>query len=201
MEATSLINTKRPSQSSDSKACSLTLVTTTLRVSQADIAAQQPQKIAQTSYSFRFLFRPFTSVLPYTYTWTDTAVFVSLSDSILRLYKIPLTTTLPHGPEESLITSPRNIIFLPRSAHNRTVQFFPPRRPGYDSKIIIGPRYGSAHTPPIAMYLNDEDLGSWEDSQLNDDRTGLKDIRSHDIDDVEQWDPDDCDIEHLDMDK
>lgn len=66
--------------------------------------------------------------------------------------------------EPAYVSIPKNPILLPKSAKDRTVQYFPPSgetRP--NSTLIIGSRQGVHSTPPIGVYLSDLDLGGWID--------------------------------------
>lgn len=61
------------------------------------------------------------------------------------------------------ITVPKETIFLPRSSRSRSVQFIPPHTPSGRSPVVIGPRNGLNPDPPIVVYFDAEDLGSWVD--------------------------------------
>lgn len=65
------------------------------------------------------------------------------------------------GVRRLQITVPKETIFLPPSARNRSVQFFPALEANGDSKVIIGPSYGQNSEPPIGALLQDKDLGGW----------------------------------------
>ncbi|TFK33930.1 hypothetical protein BDQ12DRAFT_727356 [Crucibulum laeve] len=80
------------------------------------------------------------SKLPYTVTWAEDKVYVTCNEKILRVYCIPLfpTTKGCSAANDDLVLSPRNLIFLPETAENRTVYYFPPNSGSKDEKSSLG---------------------------------------------------------------
>lgn len=116
--------------------------------------------------------RPHVQVLPFSFTWGATDLYLTISHSRLRVYRValptaqstvstPTTDTTKSHNKEFAITVPKECIFLPRSARNRSVQFFPRDEEEANSVVIIGPRYGNHPLPSIGVYLKDRDLGGW----------------------------------------
>ncbi|KAI1105315.1 hypothetical protein F4804DRAFT_304514 [Jackrogersella minutella] len=115
--------------------------------------------------------RPFIPVLPFAFTWTDADLYLTISESYLRVYHVALpdlreqhcdSVDTPTGISSGFtITVPGETILLPRSSHNRSVQFFPATKPGGNATVIIGPRGGYHPSPPIGVYLSERDLGIW----------------------------------------
>ncbi|KAL4786824.1 hypothetical protein BJX76DRAFT_354825 [Aspergillus varians] len=133
--------------------------------------------------------------LPFAFTWSDKYLYLTVSSSQLRLYRVDLemiskpdahgryssgscrsSPSSPHQtmkrkesyPQPSAPTSqpifstPTESIFLPRSARDRAVQFFPsPVNEDGPSLVVVGPRYGTRPQPGMVVYLTDQDLGEW----------------------------------------
>ena len=167
---------------------SLTFHVTAMRLSPTDPAKRRPTIISRQCHALGIWTKPYVSTLPYSWTWTPTATYFTMTGPKLRVYRIPLTSpqgalaekqaaAKPKKPScctPALITTPSETIFLPRSARERSVHFFPPRESsadkesqsttpgnGRNSTLIIGPRYGSKPSPPIGVYLSETDLGPW----------------------------------------
>lgn len=102
---------------------------------------------------------PLVRKLPFTFTWTEEALYVSMSGERLQVLRV----MLPRGAEKQFSepTMPENEIVLPRSAKGSTVHFLPGQSPGTMSIVIIGSRDGKASRCPIAVYLKPSDLGQW----------------------------------------
>jgi hypothetical protein len=124
-----------------------------------------PKLVATTSLRLGCGMRPHVQVLPFAFTWSATDLYLTISHSRLRVYRVTLpTTTTDTGPkpnDEFTIKVPKECIFLPRSARNRLVRFYPPETAGANSVVIIGPRYGNHPAPPVGVYLKEDDLGGW----------------------------------------
>jgi hypothetical protein len=131
-----------------------------------------PKLFAMTSLRLGCGIRPHMQGLPFAFTWGADDLYLTISHSRLRVYRVslpsaqstastPTTDTTQKPNNEFAVTVPKECIFLPRSARNRSVQFFPPDAEGANSVIIIGPRYGNYPAPSIGVYLKDQDLGGW----------------------------------------
>jgi hypothetical protein len=68
------------------------------------------------------------SKMPFTLTWTSKDLYFSCSGKSLQVYRIPLFSTAEEKAEEDLqpVWTPRKPFFLPYSASNRAVYYFPP---------------------------------------------------------------------------
>jgi hypothetical protein len=146
-----------------------------LRLSSKKPTKIPPKMVATTSLRLGCDMKPHVQILPFAFTWSATELYLTISHSRLRVYRITLpspaakpevpSTMDSEGevpkPNEFTITVPKECIFLPRSSRNRSVQFFPPDAPGANSVVIIGPRHDKHPTPPIGVYLKDHDLGGW----------------------------------------
>ncbi|KAL5320545.1 hypothetical protein ACEPPN_011354 [Leptodophora sp. 'Broadleaf-Isolate-01'] len=135
-----------------------------------------PKMVASTSLRLGYDMKLHVQNLPFAFTWTRNDLYLTVSHSRLRVYRISFPGTAL-GQESSSSTAPENgiraeskdftvtvpskCIFLPRSSRNRAVQFFPPDLPGQNSVLIIGPRHDKHPTPPIGVYLKEDDLGNW----------------------------------------
>ncbi|CZR51756.1 uncharacterized protein PAC_01633 [Phialocephala subalpina] len=120
------------------------------------------------------------SQLPFTFTWEENHVYISLSGEWLRVYKIPLTVRqdppirndtpsiskyfpdlrLKDEVEEEIQTLDKKVA-LPRSARVRPIHFYPPRSRNECAKIIIGAMYGERPQLPIVVYLKPQNMGEW----------------------------------------
>ena len=195
---------------------------TTMRLSPIDPARDRPTIISRQCHALGVWTKPFVSTLPYSWTWTPAATYFTMTGPKLRVYRIPLTS--PHGvlsgkqaeakPAKlsfctpALITTPSETIFLPRSARERSVHFFPPREPSADEKsqsktpasgrnstLIIGPRYGSKPSPPIGVYLSETDLGPWINIYDKEGEERMRPPKRRFTGAFEEFDEDDdCDI-------
>ena len=163
---------------------------TTLRLSPTEPVKVRPAVVSRQCHTLGVWTKPFVSVLPYSWTWTPTAAYLAMTGFKLRVYRVPLPSpdVCSAGKQAvrensccspALITTPSETIFLPRSARDRSVRFFPPREPSAEnglgkakrtdsnqtskpnSTLIIGPRYGSKPSPHIGVYLFEKDLGPW----------------------------------------
>ncbi|KAG1745715.1 hypothetical protein EDB19DRAFT_459773 [Suillus lakei] len=83
--------------------------------------------------------------LPYTVTWTPKDTYITCSDAVLRVYRIPLFKPEKEAleEEEDVVLMPRKTVFFPESALNRQVHYFPSKsnpdsRGESTAHIIIG---------------------------------------------------------------
>lgn len=97
--------------------------------------------------------------LPFTFTWTEEALYVSMSGERLQVLKVMLPSKAEKQFSEP--TMPENEIVLPRSAKGSEVHFLPAQSSDKMSIVIIGSRDGKASRCPIALYLKPSDLGNW----------------------------------------
>lgn len=196
-----------------------------MRLSPNDPVRRRPTIISRQCHALGIWTKPFVSILPYSWTWTPAATYFTMTGSKLRVYRIPLPS--PHGNSTekqaksksaqpfdctpALITTPSETIFLPRSARERSVHFFPPREPsakeepdsetpgsgssGRNSTLIIGPRYGPKPSPPIGVYLSETDLGPWIDIRDKEGEERMRPPKRRFTGAFEEFDEDDdCDI-------
>ena len=111
---------------------------------------------------------------PCTLTWTDTHLYASLSDTALRVHRIPLF----HEPSKNddpvpQAYKPKELIALPECARSRQVFFFPAAKDETTATIVVaGPltRKGESvvsdvdATVPLAFKVDEaEDFGGWVD--------------------------------------
>lgn len=143
--------------------------------------------------------------LPYTLTWTDSYVYVSMSGTFLRVFRFPLQTKtwgedVEMKPCEILMFSEE--IALPLSARSRGVRFFPAKG-NASAKLVLGSLSGDSPQPPIVVYLKVDhtnvwipakpekiealpyslrtpDVSSLEEPYINDDRDFVADANSAD---------------------
>lgn len=155
-----------------------------LRLSSTQAVRHPPKLFATASYQLRHsCAEAFRRVLPFAFVWGANDLYLTVSDSYLHLYRVVLpevesqrvtvaTEQVQEGktagagaakkiePKFSILV-PREMILLPRSAHNRSVQFFPARGGSAKATVIIGPRHCRNPTPPIGVYLTERDLKGW----------------------------------------
>lgn len=200
---------------------------TTMRLSPTDPAKRRPTIISRQCHALGVWTKPFVSILPYSWTWTPTATYFTMTGSKLRVYRVPLSSPHAGSAEQrttarsaqpshgtpALITTPSETVFLPRSAQERTVQFFPPREPSANdeqpdsetpgsssssrtraSTLIIGPRYGRNPSPPIGVYLTATDLGPWISIHDKEGEERMRAPRRRFTGAFEEFDEDDCDL-------
>lgn len=128
------------------------------------------------------------SRLPVEVTWSDKEVYLSSSSDSnqLVLFRVDLFPRVNMDDSDaSVVSVPRQIILLPKSARSRSVHYFPPRSQDSHGLVFIGswtskPKaeapsndvdnnqydvvQGLPYTtsPPIGFYVNeDTDLGGW----------------------------------------
>ena len=202
----------------------LTFHITTMRLSTTNPAKDRPTIVSRQCHALGPWTNPIVSILPYSWTWTPTAAYFTMTGFKLRVYRIPLpspkdtsaerkTTTEGSRCSPALITTPRETIFLPRSARERSVHFFPspelssgsqcgtPTGPDTgvgnksNSTLIIGPRSGPKASPPIGVYLNERDLGPWINVYEKEGEERMRPPKRRFTGAFEDFDEDDdCDI-------
>lgn len=112
-------------------------------------------------------------------TWTAAKAYVAFTDaSTLKLYRFQLfpgpgvnpSTATANGEDhkrtsnEASVCVPRNKVLLPKSAEDRTVQFFPGDGGEQDrSVLVVHGRSGKEGGAPCVIYLDERDLGGWMD--------------------------------------
>lgn len=129
------------------------------------------------------------SAMPFNLTWSATHVYLSRSsdENLLNVFRVSLfKAAKKQAAEQHPVSVPRQPIFMPESARNREVRYFPPPADGDRGTIIIGSgsvrRAWRPHTsatceecggdkaksalmkfsPPTGLYVKeDADLGGW----------------------------------------
>lgn len=71
--------------------------------------------------------------LPFTFTWTPSHLYFTVSSRKLKVFRLPLFPSTP----EPQISVPRLPIPLPRSSSNREVQYLPPRPGGPKHGVVL----------------------------------------------------------------
>lgn len=177
------------------KVYALSIVVHTLRISSQEPHTHRPTLVTKQVHNLGIWKKLFFPTIPYTWTWTQANVYFSINGLTLRVYKIALPVPGLKVWEDVPITTPSETVFLPHSAQERSVQYFPPRRPGNPSTVIIGPCYGAEPAPAIGVYLQDQDLGKWMDAKEKDDLNSLRGLKRRATGKFEDFDTDDdCDI-------
>ncbi|KAF6814021.1 nacht and tpr domain protein [Colletotrichum sojae] len=179
-----------------------------LQLSSTSPSNSPPKMVSSANIELGCSVKTLVSTLPFAFTWTPSYLYVTMSHSTLRVYRVALNDWKPSdlSKEESCtakdsdrqlqITVPKETIFLPRSARVRSVQFFPALETNGDSKVIIGPRYGKNPEPPLAALLQDKDLGGWVLPSKKDGSCAANDTFQRRLEGrFEDFDSDeDCDI-------
>ncbi|KAF8587635.1 hypothetical protein K439DRAFT_1630517 [Ramaria rubella] len=205
----------------------IALLLSTYRLCARKVAKSPPTLI----HRARVRLDPRTSLtvshLPYTMTWTPDELYFTCSADTLRVYRIQLF----NDPEdlktwgEGGVQTPNKTVFLPSTAAQREVFYFPPTEGNTAALIIVGSEargkgvdvndkaFGGLQanlspyipqnvvglnghlSPPVGCYLEDEDIGGWGESE---DRSLIpEDMGIGRLDRRrEKFDPDDdCDLE------
>ncbi|KAF3190050.1 hypothetical protein TWF225_002546 [Orbilia oligospora] len=166
----------------EAKQLSLNLHVVMIEVSPPKPIAVPPKPVCITSVNLGFCERYLIKTSPFTFTWSDDKLYVSVSSSRLRVYQVGIlrspnintpTSTAeigggePQGPDcgsqynLGTVKTLKEIIFLPRSARNRKVQYLPPKKAGDPSTVIIGPQPNGSQPASIVLSLTEEDIGGW----------------------------------------
>ena len=201
----------------------LTFHVTTMQLSSTNPAKGRPIIVSRQCHSLGVWTNPLVSILPYTWTWTPTAAFFTMTGFKLRVYRVPLPSPNDSSAKRqtnveasrcspALITTPRETIFLPRSARERSVHFFPSpemasgglrgilkgsdsgTRNKPNSTLIIGSRYGPKMSPPIGVYLSERDLGPWVNVHDKEGEERMRPPKRRFTGAFEEFEDDDCDI-------
>ena len=195
-----------------------------MKISSSNPAKGRPIIVSRQCHALGKWTSPFLSILPYTWTWTRAAVYFTMTGFKLRVYRVPLpspkdssamkqTTAETSCCSPALITTPRETIFLPRSARERSVHFYPSPEPSSstlggsvkdhdsdthskaNSTLIIGPRYGPKASPSIGVYLSEKDLGHWINVHDKEGEERMRPPKRRFTGPFEEFDEDDdCDI-------
>ena len=177
------------------KVYGLTVVLQTLQISTSKSSINRPVTIAKRIHNLGIWKKLYFPTLPYTWTWTKSTAYFCINGLTLRVYKIPLAVPGAQIPDNEPITTPLETIFLPHSAQERSVQFFPPSSTAGQSTVIIGPQYGSEPSAAIGVFLNEKDLGPWVDVKEKEDANCLRGLKRRQTGKFEEFDTDDdCDI-------
>lgn len=108
-------------------------------------------------------------------TWSTKEAYIAFTDAkILKLYKIQLSEETPsataneepqnRNSTQASVCVPRNKVQLPKSAEDRTVQFFPGTGGDQErSMLVVHGRSGKEAAAPCVVYLDEQDLGGWMD--------------------------------------
>lgn len=177
------------------KVYGLTVVIQTLRISTSKSSINRPVTIAKKIHNLGIWKKIYFPTIPYTWTWTKSAAYFCINGLTLRVYKIPLAVPGAQFPDNEPITTPLETVFLPHSAQERSVQFFPPSLTAGLSTVIIGPQYGSEPSAAIGVYLKENDLGPWVDVKEKEDANSLRGLKRRATGKFEEFDTDDdCDI-------
>lgn len=123
----------------------LAVLLCTYRLSQRKTTRSPPQQIHRMKLALGQTTRLHVSKMPFTLTWTSKDLYFSCSGKSLQVYRIPLFSTTEEKAEENLqaVWTPRKPFFLPHSANNRAVYYFPPaeNKSGKEqlpARILIG---------------------------------------------------------------
>ena len=198
VEAVRMIDKKQASLVRAAKVYALSFVVTTLQLSTRKPCTERPLLVHRQVHNLGIWKKTYFPTLPYSWTWTKAHAYFCINGLTLRVYKITLPvpgcSSRVTMKDEKILT-PSETVFLPYSAQDRTIQFFPPRQPGAASTVIIGPQYGTDPSPAIAVYLQSHDLGTWVDAKEKDDLLKSHGLRRRATGKFEEFDTDDdCDI-------
>ncbi|KAG1898128.1 uncharacterized protein F5891DRAFT_982041 [Suillus fuscotomentosus] len=123
----------------------LAVLLCTYRLSQRKTTRSPPQQIHRMKLALGQTTRLHVSKMPFTLTWTSKDLYFSCSGKSLQVYRIPLFSTTEEKAEENpqAVWTPRKPFFLPHSANNRAVYYFPPaeNKSGKEqlpARILIG---------------------------------------------------------------
>ncbi|KAK6502066.1 hypothetical protein TWF481_009878 [Arthrobotrys musiformis] len=154
---------------------SLALHVVLLEISPARPIATQAKQVVIVDVDLGPCERYLIKSLPFTFTWLDNELYITISSSRLRVYQINLGRSFPqisntpggltkireNVMDKNTVKTVKEVVFLPRSARNRKVQYLPPAKDGNYSKVIIGPRPHDDHPASIVLNLTEQDTGGW----------------------------------------
>ena len=151
----------------------------TFQLSASKPSKSPPKTIFRTSINLGQCISPTLTQVPVSITWAGKEVYVILSYTQLVLYKIILFPN-PEDPSSRNIFVPEKPIFLPRSAKDRRIRFFPAILRGGDctkALLLISGCSGETSARPTGVYLSEEeDLGGW--TALSDSLRLIDDLRT-----------------------
>lgn len=119
-------------------------------------------------------------MLLYTMTWTPDALFFTCTNELLRVYRVNLFNE-KREPLDCInfVHVPQEPIFLPDSAMERKVYFFPSMAVELGDRVparvvVSAARQASLSSayardkasPPLVCFLNEAHLGAWQKSSL-----------------------------------
>jgi hypothetical protein len=173
----------------------------THRLSKRKTARSPPRLIYRVGVPLDSLETLSVSPLPYTLTWTASHVYISKSQEILQVIRVPLFRT-PKGASSTDVEMPpdnkegaechvkSNEIFLPSSANARQVRYFAPNQTAKAkglATVILGSmypslpggtlnsRYETIH--PMGVYVDEQSqLGGWKLFQGNEPADARKNV-------------------------
>lgn len=202
-------DTKGRKKKKSDPSMNLALLVLTYRLCKKQTARSPPLLVHRTRVELGSVSSLSVSKLPYTLSWTPKHVYLTCRGSALQVYRIRLFNSTTG--QASAVTSPREPIFLPCSAEQRDVYYFPPTDGGVIGRIIVGSEspsnnLNSLHlvavdensnlSPPVGCFMNEEeDLGGWIASTGLSKMPGNRGVGRLDRP-LEQFNPeDDCDRE------
>ncbi|KAK0473016.1 hypothetical protein EDD18DRAFT_1404613 [Armillaria luteobubalina] len=215
---------RRPRHKEDRSSARLALMVSTYRLCLKKTCRSPPTLIHRAKVVLGSTDFISVSNLPYTLTWTRTELYFTCSDVQLKVYRVSLFNPNQgiSGDSVPSVLVPEEALFLPETAENRKVYFFPSDNDHSPSRVIIGSdvrpakeraedeerdieiyyghRFGvkgSALSPPIGCYLQKADLGDWVESK---DRSKLPEDQGIGRFDrlLEKFNPeDDCDRSYM----
>jgi hypothetical protein len=112
--------------SAEQKTIGIAVLVSTYRLSRTKTSRSPPTLVHRLRVKLGSTESLSVTKLPYTVTWTPKDVYVTRSDVVLRAHRIPLFKQ-EKGVQESedIVLMPRKPVFLPESALNRQVHYFP----------------------------------------------------------------------------
>lgn len=131
-------------RSVESHEINIAVLVSTYRLSQRKTTRSPPTLIHRIRVKLGTTKSLSVTKLPFTLTWTSNDVYVTSSDAILRVLRVPLFKPEKGAQEvDDMVLMPRKPVFLPESAQNRQVHYFPSKS-GPDgsgeltARIIVG---------------------------------------------------------------
>ncbi|KAL8833086.1 MAG: hypothetical protein Q9170_004519 [Blastenia crenularia] len=195
----------------------LTLQVSTHRLSARKTSRAPPNLVSRTTVPLNFVTGIKSSHLPYTCTWSTEYLYFTTSNLHLDVIRVPLFKSIDgtqiHSPRPHV---PKNVVYLPASACQRKVHYFPPplRYPGAafnqlntTASVYIGSRSPQPDArnvlkkddqvgPPNGFFLDEErDLGGWKERVYEDEGEGGGERGGRLVGKFEKFDlVEDCDI-------
>ncbi|KAJ7762397.1 hypothetical protein DFH07DRAFT_814247 [Mycena maculata] len=118
----------------------LALLVSTYRLSSRKTSRSPPSLVHRARVYLGSATSLSVSKLPFTLTWTPTELYFTRSAEILRVSRIALFKTAQDSSpvQEPSVLVPRKPIFLPESAQEREVYYFPPVGDSKAATVILG---------------------------------------------------------------